>query len=185
MKKVHFLSAAAASLLFASCYTTHGVFSESLYQDMQNTIQANMESHGYNLSGRNSEQKNEVVVTGRSYSKYTGFGTLMDNDFYQHDTYQFTNKEGDNAEYSVKYKLVEDDNNNPAFWEAQVIGCKTSKASDYVDLCTGKYSPQELFSKMVPDSQKSVLDVGATALAITGVSVTLLGAFIIYLIMLP
>lgn len=183
MKKVHFLSAAAASLLFASCYTTYGVFSESIYQDMQNTIQANTEAHGYNLCGKYNEVKKEVVVTGQSYSKLAGFGTLMDNDYYQHDTYQFANKEGDNAEYSVRYRLVDDDNQKPAFWEAQVIGCKTSKASDYVDLCTGKYSPQELISKMVPDSQKSVLDVGATTLAITGV--TLLGAFIIYLIIHP
>ena len=61
------------SFFATSCYTTQGVVSNSMYENSRNQVASNMEANGYSLSGENHEEKNEVVVTGQSYSKYTGY----------------------------------------------------------------------------------------------------------------
>lgn len=168
---MYLMIAVSASLLAASCYTTHGVFSESAYENAKAQVQANMEKNGYNLSGQQHEERNEVVVTGQSYSQYSGYGTKMDNNYHQYETLQFANKAGETAEYSVKYQAVLDDHNNYALQEVQVLGCRTSKAADYSSICTGSASPQNVIGKMAPDLQRSVLNVPATTAAVTCVTV--------------
>lgn len=182
MKKVYLLVAVAAMFLTTSCYTTHGVYSQSAYDNAKARVQANMERNGYRLSGQQHEEKNEVVVTGQSYSQYTGYGTKMDNNYLQYETIQFANEAGETAEYSVKYQAVMDDNNNYALQDVQVLGCRTSKAADYSSICNGSASPQNVIGKMSPDSQRSVLDVATTTAAVTCIS--LLGALLACLLVI-
>lgn len=170
MKKTYLLLAVAASFLATGCYSTYGVYSRAQYEKAKTLVEANMEVHGYNPSGYHTDSKNEIVVTGQSYSKYAGFGTLLDNNDYQYETLYFANKSGETAEYSVKYQVLLDDNRQLALQNVQVLGCRTSKAADYKSLCTDTYSPQKLIGEMYPDTQRSHLNGLTTALAVIGMS---------------
>lgn len=173
MKKIALILSLALSFVATGCYTTQGVVSNSMYENSRNQVASNMEANGYILSGENHEEKNEMVVTGQSYSKYTGYGTKMDNDFYSYDTYKYSNQEGDNAEYTVKYKGLVDDNGGYALSSVQVLGCKTSKAADYEKLCSGNSSPSNVIGNMSKDSSKTELDVANTTIAVTGITTVL------------
>lgn len=161
------------SFFATSCYTTQGVVSNSMYANSRNQVASNMEANGYSLSGENHEEKNEVVVTGQSYSKYTGYGTQMDNNFYIYDTYKYSNNEGESAEFTVKYKSLIDDKGGYALSGIQVLGCKTTKAADYSKLCSGNNSPSTIIGNMPVDSSKTELDVANTTIAVTGITTAL------------
>lgn len=171
MKKLVLLFCVAS--LMVSCTNTYQVVSTSAYEKARNAVASNMAANGYMLSGENHDQRNEVMVTGQSYSQYSGYGTLMDNNYHQFDTYRFANKDGETVEYTVKYKSVLADGGGYALSDVNVLGCSTSKASDYAKLCTGLSSPSAKIGQMPQDATYTVLDEEGTLVVVTVVSVAL------------
>ena len=59
---------------------------------------------GYHQNGVSLDTKNELVVTGVSYSSTTGYGTRMNNNYVYNDRYSFVNSEGNTIEFTVSYQ---------------------------------------------------------------------------------
>lgn len=77
-KLVIFLFASAT--LLTGCGSTYSVTSKSMFNKTVNEVKADLAKQGYNLSGSNTETKNNVYVEGTSYSRYAGYGSKMTND---------------------------------------------------------------------------------------------------------
>lgn len=178
MRKVFLIfSAVLASLLATSCYSTIKLTSAATYEKAKTEVAINFEAHGYHLSGESHDQKNEIVVTGQSYSNNSGYGTKMDNDYHQYDTYLFTNDNGETIEYSVKYKGLTTKKGEPALIDVDVLGCKTSKASDYSKLCSGDKSPKKVIGSMPLDATTDIYNEEETLVAIS--LITLLASVLV------
>jgi len=161
------LSAALVALMASSCYSTKNVVTQTTYQQAVEKLKSDMATRGYALSGQNSEKKNELQVTGVSYSKYTGYGTQMDNNYFQYDTYSFTNESGDNMNFSVKYEEEMAPEGFVYLENIQVLGCSTSKPSDYNDLCAGDIAPAKTIGNLPKDASASYFDYGKTLVTTT------------------
>lgn len=163
--------AIATTFMFSSCTTTHTVTSKITFENAKNIIETNLNQNGYNLNGESHDEKNELVSTGVSYSKYSGYGSAISNDYYQFDTYKFCDTAGNTMDYTVKYKVgIADEGYNYVDY-IQVVGCNTSKSSDYDKLCNGNYSPSRTFSNLPKDSHKTTTDANATYTAITVITI--------------
>jgi hypothetical protein len=141
MKKTKMLFVVlATSASFLSC-TTYHVTSRSTFDRTVKEIITEVELKGYSLSGSSTDTKNNVFVEGTSYSKYSGYGSLMANDFITTDTYRFINEDGNTLSFSVSYKPMKDASQGLLYvTEAATTGCETSNAKQYEGLC-GSSSP--------------------------------------------
>ena len=91
---------------------------------------------GYELSGHKEETSSNAVVTAVSYSTQSGYGTAMDNDVFTYDTYTFSNNTGDIVEIELKYRDYYSKYSDVNYIQTvELLGCKTSKAADYNDVC--------------------------------------------------
>ena len=123
-----------------------------------------LKSQGYYPAGTSTDTKNEVTVTGQSYSKYSGYGTLMGNNYITSDTYRFADTTGNSMDYTVSYQLK---NKDGFFYvtDLQVKGCETSNVREYENLC-GPKSPTKTITNLSPDSSVSLFDENKTYLLI-------------------
>lgn len=121
---------------------------------------------GYKPSGKSSERKNEVVVTGQSYSSQAGYGTRMDNNIYTFDTYKFTNN-NKTVSYSVKYQVGNGYKDNTTYVDASLIDCNCSDAEEYEEIC-GDNGIVKKIAKLTPDQTSSFFDAATTYLGIIG-----------------
>ena len=157
MKKI-FLALIIAMTL-ASCTSTINVTSFKEYDENINKVKSDLYGKGYELSGHNQESSSNTVVTGVSYSTQTGYGTAMDNDHYTYDTYTFSNANGDVAEFSVKYRGRYSSYSDVNYMQTvELLGCKTSKASDYNKICGSNSSIRPLIGNMKKDIDVQVYD---------------------------
>lgn len=143
-----------------SCTTTYSVMSKASLDKALDNVAIELRSRGYYPAGTSTDTKNEVTVTGQSYSKYTGYGTRMDNNYITSDTYRFADTIGNTMNYTVSYQL----RNNGSFvyvTDLQVKGCETSNVKEYANLC-GSSTPIRIIENLPPDSSIELYDENKT-----------------------
>lgn len=165
MKKLSLLL--IITLTLTSCTSTINVTSFGQYNRNIETVKSDLVGKGYTLSGHNQESSSNTVVTGVSYSTYTGYGTAMDNDHYTYDTYTFSNANGDFAEISLKYRGRYSSYSDMNYMQTvELLGCKTSKSSDYNKICGYDSAVKPYLSNMYKDANVEVYDENKTYLLI-------------------
>lgn len=124
--------------LSVGCTSTVSVVLLPDLESANESIDIQLAEKGYSLTNKTSEQKNEVYVSGQSYSKYTGYGTKMDNNYYLYAGYTYTNSNDDKVSYTVKYQ-VKTDGFEPANFvfadNISVIGCESTASGKYNEIC--------------------------------------------------
>lgn len=161
MKRLFLILMAAVAI--TSCTTTYNVTSFEEYNKNIEMVKSDLAGKGYNLSGHNRETLSNAVVTGTSFSTKSGYGTEMANDYYTYDTYSFSNEKGDIAEISLKYRTGYADYSKTNYLATvELLGCKTSTASDYDKICGDNSSVKPLLSDVKRDLDVKVYDNGAT-----------------------
>ena len=161
MKRLFLILMAAVAI--TSCTTTYNVTSFEEYNKNIEMVKSDLSDKGYGLSGHNRETLSNAVVTGTSFSTKSGYGTEMANDYYTYDTYSFSNEKGDIAEISLKYRTGYADYSKTNYLATvELLGCKTSKASDYEKICGDNSSVKPLLSDVKRDLDVKVYDNGAT-----------------------
>ena len=172
----------ASAALITSCTISHPVTTRGTFDKTVDEIKSDLAKRGYAPSGSSTETKNNVYVEGTSYSKYTGYGSKMANDFVTTDTYRFTHDDGSTMSFSVSYKAMQDASNGLVYvTEVSTAGCETSNAKQY-DLLCGSNSPVNKINTMSQDASIQKTDILSTTLLVTGL--TLLGTVLIYAVIL-
>lgn len=161
MKRLFLILMAAVAI--TSCTTTEKVISFEEYNKNIEMVKSDLSDKGYGLSGHNRETLSNAVVTGTSFSTKSGYGTEMANDYYTYDTYSFSNEKGDIAEISLKYRTGYADYSKTNYLATvELLGCKTSKASDYDKICGDNSSVKPLLSDVKRDLDVKFYDNEAT-----------------------
>lgn len=163
-----FLFAVLATLLLtslSSCTTTQMTISPQSYKSTVNIIDSTILSlsNDYQLSGSGSETKNEIQVTGQSYSQYTGYGTLMDNNYSTYDNYIYTDSLGNTIEFQFKYKGALDYFGKPYVSRIEVVKCSCEDKKIYNSVC-GTGGVVKKVEQLTPDQQSVFYDKEASTL---------------------
>ena len=153
-----------------SCMDTFYVTQKATFDKAIQSVQSQMAQNGFSSTGSNTNTRNETVVTGVSYSKYTGYGSAMANNFITQDTYRFADTLGNTMNYSVSYSAKQSDNGIPYVENIEVCGCETSNPKDYERLC-GNESFVKQINNVPKDQEIKQINVMNTTLAATGITV--------------
>ena len=91
--------------VFIGCSSPYSVTSSDFFA--KEVVKANSEiiEMGYQLSGTETNTKNNLYVKGTSYTPVSGYGTAMGNDFVAIDKYKFTDSKGNTMSYTVSYTV--------------------------------------------------------------------------------
>lgn len=156
-----------------SCTTDLAVVSQSAYKQEMAALQNRMEERGYVLSGSSNNVKNEVAVNGVSYSRLTGYGTSMKNNYWNYDEYVFTDSANNTVSFTTKYMLKSSVEKVTFVDQLEVTGCNANK--DYNEICSGSGEVKSTIRKLNdnPDRAVKVSNPGATTAAAIGVSLGL------------
>lgn len=166
---------------FTSCMDTFYATKRSTFDQAIASVQGQLANEGLKSVGSSSDTKNNLYAAGTSYSRYTGYGTLMENNFVTQDTYRFADADGNTMSYSVSYSAKLTSDGLPYVENVEVCGCETSNPKDYERLC-GKESSVKQINLIPKDQELKKMNVMNTTLAITGITVGV--SLIIYLIAL-
>lgn len=148
--------------ILSSCTDTKYVTSKATFDKTINNVKSEIAQKGFAPSGTSSDTKNNVYVEGTSYSRYSGYGSKMANDFVTTDTYRFTNDQGQTMNFSVSYKAKQDASQGLVYvTEVQTAGCETSDAKLYNELC-GSNSAVDKIGSMPLDAAIEVPNAGKT-----------------------
>lgn len=136
MKRIQiilFLFVAAAC--FTSCTTTKTiqVVTKASLDRTLNEINGELSDYGYEMSGMSNESKNEVSVSGVSYSRWTGYGSAMENNYWQYDEYAYVDSLDNNVSFTLKYQLSEDADGVPFLQSLEMTNCAANK--NYYTMC--------------------------------------------------
>ena len=181
MRRLLLFFCLAVTLGMSSCMDTYYVTQRTTFDAAIKSVQTQMADNGFYSTGSNTNTRNEPIVTGVSYSKYTGYGTAMDNNYITQDTYRFADTLGNTMNYSVSY-MAKRTNDGVSYVEnLELCGCETSNPKDYERLC-GNESIVKQINHVPIDQKVKKINVMNTALAVTGITLGL--SIIIYLIAL-
>ena len=160
------------SVLFglSSCMDTFYVTKKTTFDNEIQSIQSQMVAKGFNSTGSSTNTRNETVVTGVSYSKYTGYGSAMANNFITQDTYRFADAEGNTMNYSVSYSAKQTSDGIPYVENVEICGCETSNPKDYESFC-GKESFVKQINNVPKDQEIKQMNVMNTTLAVSGIAI--------------
>ena len=150
---------------FSSCTTTQMTISPQSYKYEVNNINSTIISlsNEYQLTGSGSETKNEIVVTGQSYSQYSGYGTLMDNDYYTYDNYIYNDTLGNTIEIEFKYKRGTDYHGSSYISKIEVTKCICEDKKYYNSVC-GTSGFVKKVEQLTPDQESVFYDKAASTL---------------------
>ncbi len=173
MKKKYTTAIAIIALTLTSCTTQRWVTSPSTFSKTIGEVSADMAAKGYNAVGETNDTRNEIYVSGISYSEQTGYNTTLQNDVWNYSSYRYQNNEGDHAEIQLKYKSGWDKDGLPFMCDVNVIGCMCNNRNDYAEVCgTGgiadkaRNMPLDQNSRF-PDNKKTIYAfIGAESLLI-------------------
>ena len=76
------------------------VYTPKTIGTVKTMVENNLKKIGYEHSSHSTDQKNELRVSGTTYSTQTGQGTAMGNKFITYETNTFTNDNGDKISYT-------------------------------------------------------------------------------------
>lgn len=169
MRKLHLLFLLVVMFSMTSCMDTYYVTKKTTFDNAINSVQSQMANQGFNSTGSNTNTRNETVVTGTSYSRYTGYGTAMANNFITQDTYRFADTLGNTMNYSVTYSAKQTTDGIPYVENLELCGCETSNPKDYERLC-GNESVVKQINAVPKDQKVEKLNVMKTTLATTGIA---------------
>ena len=148
-------------LCMSSCTTTYPVTSKALLDQALNHVAIELKKDGYYLAGSSTDTKNDVRITGQSYSNYSGYGTRLDNNYITSDTYRFADTIGNSMNFTVSYKKLKLNNGLIFVTNLQVKGCETSNVKEYTNLC-GSNSPIKRLDNLPHDTSVSLYDANKT-----------------------
>ena len=151
---------------------TYYVTKKTTFDEAIRSVQSQMASQGFSSTGSNTNTRNETVVTGVSYSRYTGYGSAMANNYITQDTYRFADTLGNTMNYSVTYSAKQTTEGIPYVENLELCGCETSNPKDYEKLC-GNESVVKQINDVPRDLKVEKMNVMNTTLAITGITVGL------------
>lgn len=154
---------------FTSCMDTYYVTKKSTFDKAIRSVQSQMAVQGFSSTGSNSNTRNETVVTGVSYSKYTGYGSAMANNYITQDTYRFADSLGNTMNYSVSYQAKQTKEGIPYVENVELCGCETSNPKDYERLC-GNGSYIKSINNVPKDLTIEEMNVVNTSLAVSGIA---------------
>ena len=157
---------------FTSCMDTFYATKQSTFDKTIASVQGQLATEGLKSVGSSSDTKNNLYASGTSYSRYTGYGTKMENNFVTQDTYRFADDEGNTMNYSVSYSAKQTSDGVPYVENIEVCGCETSNPKDYERLC-GNDSFVKQINLIPKDQELKQMNVMNTTLAVTGVTVGL------------
>lgn len=154
----------------SSCMNTFYATKKATFEKALASVQTQMGKDGFKVVGSNSETKNNVYVSATSYSKYTGYGSKMENNFVTQDTYRFADEEGNTMNYSVSYSAKQTKEGVSYIEDIEVCGCETSNPKDYDRLC-GNESLVKQINSLPRDQEIKQMNVMGTTLVVSGVAV--------------
>ena len=160
---------------------TYQVTKKTTFDRTIQSVQSQMAQNGFSSTGSSTNTRNETVVTGVSYSKYTGYGSAMANNFITQDTYRFTDTLGNTMNYSVSYSAKQTREGVPYVENIEVCGCETSNPKDYERLC-GKYGLLNKINNIPKDQTIEEVNILNTTLVLSGIVIG--GSLLYTLVML-
>ena len=169
MRKCFLLMLLGVLFFFTSCMDTYYVTKKSTFDTAIRSVQSQMAAQGFSSTGSNTNTRNETVVTGVSYSKYTGYGSAMANNFITQDTYRFADSLGNTMNYSVSYQAKQSKDGIPYVENVELCGCETSNPKDYERLC-GNESYVKSINNMPKELKIEEMNVVNTTLAVSGIA---------------
>lgn len=167
-------------VVFSSCTITKNTSSPQAFKSTVDNVNSEMGSldNDYQLTGSGTETKNEIKVEGQSYSKYTGFGTLMGNEYAIFDNYTYTDSIGNTVEFQLKHKIGNDYNKKEYVYEVEVIKCNCGDKKLYSVVC-GDNGIVKKVTQLPLDQESVFYDQGKTLSVIYGFAI---GASILSLV---
>ena len=78
------------------------VTSKGAFSIATSLIEDDLKDQGYTLSWSSTDIKNEIYVSGTSYSPYTGYGSKMKNCLFEYTTYLFKDTNNNSVSYTLK-----------------------------------------------------------------------------------
>lgn len=159
--------------ILASCTVSKPVISTSQLNDKTtSTINQITAFDTYKISEKKTDNQNDVVVAGATYSRFSGYSNLLQNDTRYNDAYIFKNVDNDIASFEVSYKLAVDRANIPYVYNVAVTNCKTDNINHY-DIICGSNGFIKSLKTIQPDQSGTFYDANKTYLTIAGVSLGL------------
>ncbi|MCQ2281274.1 MAG: hypothetical protein MJZ99_01415 [Bacteroidales bacterium] len=153
-----FILFVAACALSASCTSPKIIVTTSDLESTNNEIELKLKEKGYVVSNKSTDTKNEIYVSGQSYSKYTGYSTEMDNHYQKYDTYSFVNEQGNKISYTIKYTPAQTSNYDTVLYYADnlsMVGCEVTEPGKYSEICGDQGMVRNIFN----DTQTRTIEV--------------------------
>lgn len=167
----------AALMSLSSCMDTKYVTKKSTFDRVVSQVRDEMSQHGLDLTGYNTETKNDLVVVHTSHHENDGVNSELKNNYVTRDTYHFTDAHGNKASYTVSYQLKETKKGESYVDGVEVVGCEVSSPADYDKLC-GMASPTNRIATMDKDQRIRVLNGTRTVILAGGI--TLAGLLLLF-----
>ena len=177
MKNSILLFCFAALLSLSSCMDTKYVTKKTTFDRVVSQVRDEMAQQGFDLTGSNTETKNDLVVVHTSRNENDGVSSELKNNYVTRDTYQFTNAQGNKVSYTVSYQVKETKKGEPYVDGVEVVGCEVSIPADYDKLC-GVTSPTHRIATMDKDQRIRVLNGTKTVILAGGI--TLVGLILLF-----
>lgn len=134
MKKINtVLFLFVMAVFFTSCSTTLPVVTQTALDRTLSEINSDLSDYGYEMSGASNESKNEVSVSGVSYSRWTGYGSAMKNNYWQYDEYTYVDSLNNNVSFTIKYQRNKDVDGRPYLQSLEMTNCYSNK--NYNTMC--------------------------------------------------
>lgn len=165
--RINLMLIVLALFTMSSCTTSLMTVSPEAFSNSLYMIESDLEDNGYYLTGSGEETKNEVVVTGQSYTNEAGYGTKMDNNYITYENQQFTDQYGNKIEFVVKYFKGIDYRGKGYISDIEVVRCNCDKKEVYALACSNQGIVKRRF-KIAPDQDSYFYSQGKTLGLITG-----------------
>ena len=135
MKRIAVCFIVSLIILLSSCMEQRMVTSMEAFSIATNLIENELKEQGFTLSGSSKERKNELIVLGTSYSRYSGYGSKMGNVLWEYYNYTFEDSSKNEVNYEVKFR-VQYAQNVQYIENVEVTNCSASR--DFKNIC-GNY----------------------------------------------
>ncbi len=160
----------AAIAGLTSCTSTINVVSSEKYDKGFETVKTNLSEQGYRLSGHKGEDK--MQTDGKAGA-----------DIFHRYTYTFSNPERESVEIVLKTKPNSSKYCDCNYYTTtELLGCKTSKSTDYEKICGDSSTIKQTFGKMEKDKKVKIFDAKKTYLLGVSIFTAAFGTLLYFLV---